>query len=420
MRRFKTSIALLCFASAAWAQVSTSSTYSTYGMGELSRRSSIFNKGLGGTGYALRAQNEINLLNPAAMTIDSLTFLLDVGLSSNFYSLKDNNGAELQTSNTGFEYLAMAFPVTKWWNASLGMFPYSKLGYNYQTQSITESHDTIQYRYNGKGGINQVVLSQAFRPIKDLSVGLSAGFLFGNTERYSFSDTKYGKYSSNLYKDIYHTGLLLDLGAQYSHEINQDMSVTIGALFSMSPVMKYRNRRYLAPYSTTVLSLDSAETDLLNTDIAPTIGAGLGVSKKDVFTLGFDASIQKWKGKEIYGIVSENLRDAIRMSFGGAWTPNRYAPRGYFKRVNYRFGVWYENTYIQIKPTGENAFSGIDAKAVSFGVSLPFRQTMNKIQLSVEYGQRKSSSSALISESFCTFSFGFRIHESWFYKRKYD
>lgn len=420
MRRFKTSIALLCFASAAWAQVSTSSTYSNYGMGELSRRSSVFNKGVGGTGYGLRAQNEINLLNPAAMSIDSLTFLLDVGLSSNFYSLKDGSGAQLQTSNTGFEYVALAFPVTKWWNASLGMFPYSKLGYSFQTQGVTETHDTVYYSYDGKGGINQVVLSQAFRPIKQLSVGVAASLLFGDMERYSYSEAQSGKYTSRLYKNIYHTGFLLDFGAQYMHEIKQDMSLTVGALFSMSPVMNYRNRRYLAPYSTTVLSLDSAETSLLKTDIAPTIGAGIGLTKKDVYTVGFDASIQKWKGKEVYGVVSDNVRDAMRLSFGGAWTPNRYAPRGYFKRINYRFGVWYENTYIQIKPTGESAFSGVDAKAVSFGISLPFRQTMNKVQFSVEYGQRKTASSALISESFCNFSFGFRIHESWFYKRKYD
>ena len=49
-----------------FAQNSTNSPYSQYGLGDLADEGVGFNKGMGGVGYAFHKGNEVNPLNPAA------------------------------------------------------------------------------------------------------------------------------------------------------------------------------------------------------------------------------------------------------------------------------------------------------------------------------------------------------------------
>ena len=58
------------------------SPYSIYGIGDLSKQGTAFNKGMGGVGVAMRNRRFINYLNPAAVTArDSLSFMADFGLA---------------------------------------------------------------------------------------------------------------------------------------------------------------------------------------------------------------------------------------------------------------------------------------------------------------------------------------------------
>ena len=60
------------------------SPYSIYGIGDISKEGTAFNKGMGGTGIATRNKRFINYLNPAAVTArDSLSFMADFGLVQN-------------------------------------------------------------------------------------------------------------------------------------------------------------------------------------------------------------------------------------------------------------------------------------------------------------------------------------------------
>ena len=58
------------------------SPYSIFGVGNLSKEGTSFNKSMGGVGIATRNKRFINYLNPAAVTArDSLSFMGDFGLS---------------------------------------------------------------------------------------------------------------------------------------------------------------------------------------------------------------------------------------------------------------------------------------------------------------------------------------------------
>ena len=58
------------------------SPYSIFGVGDISKQGTAFNKSMGGVGVATRNNRFINYLNPAAVTArDSLAFMADFGLS---------------------------------------------------------------------------------------------------------------------------------------------------------------------------------------------------------------------------------------------------------------------------------------------------------------------------------------------------
>ena len=60
------------------------SPYSIFGIGDISKEGTAYNKSMGGTGIAGRNKRFINYLNPAALTArDSLSFMADFGLVQN-------------------------------------------------------------------------------------------------------------------------------------------------------------------------------------------------------------------------------------------------------------------------------------------------------------------------------------------------
>ena len=70
----------------------TFTPYSLFGIGEIERQGTAFNRAMGGIGVGIRDNRFINYLNPASITArDTLSFMLDIGVDSkNFYN-KDKN-----------------------------------------------------------------------------------------------------------------------------------------------------------------------------------------------------------------------------------------------------------------------------------------------------------------------------------------
>ena len=57
------------------------SPYSIYGIGDIAKEGTAYNKSMGGTGIATRNRRFINYMNPAAVTArDTLSFMADFGL----------------------------------------------------------------------------------------------------------------------------------------------------------------------------------------------------------------------------------------------------------------------------------------------------------------------------------------------------
>ena len=133
-------ICLLLFSQiCTFAQNNTNSPYTRYGLGLLADRSFGAGRAMGGIGYGLRSSKQINPMNPASYSsLDSLTFMFDFGASGQVFWY--NDGINKQKSMNGnIEYLAMQFPIMKGLAMSVGLLPYSFVGYDFGSGELSDN-----------------------------------------------------------------------------------------------------------------------------------------------------------------------------------------------------------------------------------------------------------------------------------------
>ena len=103
MKKISIAIVMMVFTTlTAMAQSGTNSPYSQYGFGVLADQTSGFNRGMNGLGIGFRESNQVNFINPASYSsIDSLTFIFDVGVSGQLTNFSEN-GVKRNAKNASF------------------------------------------------------------------------------------------------------------------------------------------------------------------------------------------------------------------------------------------------------------------------------------------------------------------------------
>lgn len=202
--------------------------YSMYGYGILNDNATSSQRAMGGVGYAMQSGRQINVMNPASYAaIDSLTFLFDMGLTASAMWSKEN-GASGKDFGGGLDYITMQFPITRYLGASIGLLPYSSVGYSFGSKM-----DNGADSRSGSGGLNQLYVGIGGRPFKGFTVGANIGYLFGTTinDIYAVPEAA----NTALFERVvqvrdYH----LQFGVQYSLDINRDNKLTAGVTYSPS------------------------------------------------------------------------------------------------------------------------------------------------------------------------------------------
>ena len=101
----------------------TTSAFSRYGYGEFQNPVSGALLSMGGVGYGMRTNKVINPSNPASYSsIDSLTFMMDLGLSGVIDGAKTNAGRNTQFAGN-IDYVAFQMPLAEWAAISFGVNP---------------------------------------------------------------------------------------------------------------------------------------------------------------------------------------------------------------------------------------------------------------------------------------------------------
>ncbi len=411
---------MFIIALSAGAQDLTSSPYSRFGIGDILTKNYGRGQAMGGLGIGLRSDRDLNLINPASLTrMDSLTFLFEVGLlnKATFFRTEDQEGF---SNNVGFSYLAMGFPVTKWWASSIGVLPISGVKYSF---SGTENHPSIgeiQSDFSGEGGVSQFFMAQSFKPWKYISMGVNLSYLFGpikHSKSLVFpSDSLYFSTHSR------NSALVGDLHLSYSLQadipLKNDYFLTVGGIFENQSNLKTESRQLVYNTGQGVVDTLLFIVDEDNSIVMPSSwGAGFSFGKKNKFTMGMDYTMQNWSESEFLG-QKDSMGNSQEIIMGVEYIPDAFSPIRYSKRIKYRAGIRYAKSYIQLHGAQLQEFG------INFGVGLPVSMDRfpkkHTINLSAEIGKRGTLSNGLISEYYGLFSIQLNLHDNWFIPKRYN
>ena len=399
----------LIFGVIAWATVTvmmaqnaTFSPYSRYGYGQLANSSFGAARAMGGASIGMRDNNRINTANPASYSaIDSTTFLFDFGVSGQIATYTEN-GIQEKKQVGNIEYMAMQFPLAKHMGASVGLIPYSYIGYQFGQVNAGGANAT--YAYTGEGGFSQAYFGIAATPFKNLSLGVNFNYLFGTTNN-SGNGTISGTTPTIKTKLLHARGLKTDLGLQWTKNIDKGQKLCIGLTYS--PKVKLSTT-----YDSIYIGTKSDTTSLNKSfELAETYGIGLGWQLNNKWAIAADGLYQRWSDA-YYESKKDLLTNRFKLSAGAEYTPNING-RHYYEHVKYRFGGYVSNNYLNIK--GQK----LSEYGISAGIGLPFKSTKSILNITVDYSQITPQYN-LIKENSLKLTLNLTFNEFWFFKRKID
>lgn len=387
----------------------TSSPYSRFGYGILSDGATSAQNQMGGVGYAMNSGRQINFKNPASYAnTDSLTFLFDMSLDLTFVNRREDGSERRSDIGGGLDYITMQFPLCKFLGMSVGLLPYSSVGYSFgsKIENGSSSHE-------GTGGLNQLYAGISGRIVKGLTVGANISYLFGTTYNDVYANTVSS--SQSLFEQIlevrdYH----LNFGLQYSLNIGRRHRITAGVTYSPSKtllghtwIQKYDVGSDEAPDTLNYTSLKNKFS------LPETWGAGLAYEFDNRLFAEVDFTYQNWaKAKLLHteDFTATRFSNRYVAAIGASFTP---AIRGsYVRRITYRLGAHAAQDYVMVQGNHVREYG------ISCGFGLPAPGSKTVINLGFEWLHRACHPTALLTENYFNIRLGINFHQTWFMKNK--
>lgn len=429
---------LFCISTTLFAQNGINSPYSRYGFGILADRSMGFNKGMGGVAMGFRDGQIINVANPASYSaVDSLTALFDLGLSLYNANFKMGN-LQSNVKNSSFDYFAFHFRAMKGLGVAVGILPYSNIKYDFSSngKNIEHTENQKSESFSGDGGLHQVFIGAGIQLFKPLSIGVNFSYLYGSYEHKitnlnSISTASYvtHKYSADI------STYMVDLGLQYTIDINKKDKITLGATYSLGHDLKdFAIRSNSSLNSNSTIETESKDTINNAFQLPHTFSAGVAYSHGTKWNVGADLEIQKWSETKFplnttdgkYRSLKGLLNDKVRVSVGGCYTPSSTSSN-YFNRITYKVGGYYSKSYANADLT--NSLSDKPNEfGLTAGVTLPISSrhlwhNSPKINISFQWVHANipyisNSIERKLTENYLKLCVGLTFSERWFYKWK--
>jgi hypothetical protein len=441
------------------AQRATVSPYSRYGIGELPPLQTVQQAGMGGIGNAVYSGDRVNLINPASYAFDTIT-TFEAGIKGEISNLEAASNS--QTANgINIGYLGFAFPVIKnKWGASLGMMPYSNVGYNINNEAADAQLGSVQYTFKGDGGLSRFYIGNAYAPfsklegkfytsekykklvtdndtiqikkhqkhfnaLKGLSIGFNASWLFGSinaTRSIEFSESP-SSYNTRIINTTSLGDVYFNFGLLYTYKMKNEKFFNVGLSGAMSADIGSKFNSFWYNYTSTggiyetIIDTVQYITDQTgNITIPAYYSGGIGFGKTGKWLLGADFTMQQWSKFKSFS-KNDSLNDSYNIALGGEWTPNRKGLR-FAEKIQYRLGGHFAKSYVNLKNTDIIDY-GI---SLGFGIPVINKDRIQKatFQLGFEFGQKGTTENNLLRQQYVRFHVGVSLNESWFFKRRYD
>ncbi|MFV0345750.1 MAG: hypothetical protein ACK5IQ_05820 [Bacteroidales bacterium] len=410
-----TLIALTVISVSAFGQLSdnsnNSSPYSRFGVGTLSPYSLGSYSGMGGASIGARRGNEVNLANPASNSgYDSLAFIMQAGLFGSYSGLSNSDGGKATLSDGNFSHLVIGFPIARKIGISAGVVPFSNVGYEANQQRDNGPFGTANVNYYGSGTLSEVFIGAGWKIAENLSIGANVDFVFGELTRTdevisASSDAQVFRSVEN----IHIKNVMIKPAIQYTIPLKSNRSLTLGAFYET----KLGSSSYYSLFER--IGSDTTKFIERNGDeigLPASYGVGLSYELGDKLMVNADFFRTDWSDIDLMLSDEGRIKDLQRYSVGAEYTPNSRALKGYYKKISYRAGAFYEQGYVAIN--GHQ----IDKYGITIGAGFPIK-AINTLNVAIELGQNGKKSNGLIREDYAKLSVSFNFYELWFRQYQY-
>jgi len=428
------------------AQTNGNSPYSRFGLGDLVDENFLHLRGMGSIGSSYVDGYHINIVNPASLA-SLRTTAFDLGLSAKRSTLSSGELSNTEWSGN-LQYLSLAFPLSNPLNEilnqkkrpyDLGMsftlMPNSTVGYNINSQDSLAGVGNVRRSFVGDGGSYKFMWGNAIK-YKEFSFGLNMGYLFGNI---SYDQTIVFEDLPVAYQDVFSSkynlnGFIWGAGALYNKVLNQKQIddkttqevkfLSIGLRLKSATNFNTSLTESKFGVQTPTSSVQYIDTVSISTDLKGNgrlpleLGFGASYYHGNKYMVGVDLSTAYWSSYENEAdqtLAKNPLKNTMNVSLGGYFRPNYRSYNRYFKRVYYRYGLYYKSDPRVINQ------KQIDSYGLTFGLGMPFiyQRKISHANLGIEFG--KKGNGTAIEETFFTINLGFTFNDDeWFIKRKYN
>ena len=434
-------------------QNQTLSPYSNFGIGEWSSANFLQ---IAGANQTRSGAYTYSLANPA--TLGNLYYTtLDMGARANTGTLSAND--QSRTFNGGgISYVSLAFRTWNYYkrkvtrdslnkiktykstrfatNSALTLKPLSGMGYQYAINNT--SPFPSKTTHSGGGGVNLLESSHVLRLGNTLSLGYSAGWVFGTLiDRSLF----YIPDSTNFrYVEDYRTvqvrgmqqkaGLLLNFKTDtHYHSIGASLQWVNSLNGSQERLVRsmYLAGGYLNPEDTILKS--SLYKQPFTLPLA--FGLGYSVRYKQKLTLNVDYKKQLWSSNSSM-FFDANRTYVDRSEAGISLIINPLDSRASGKKKMswpIRLGASNANTQYQFNGSNPTGIYNINEQRAFIGVGIPFVRRyfdntalVSMVNLQIDYLKRspKPFNNSLATEEYLNFTIAVQLGDVWFQRRKFD
>jgi hypothetical protein len=413
----------------AYGQKSINSPYARFNLGNFGVGGPFRSLSMGGTGIAMRDNSSIYLSNPASYTsIDTTSFLFDFGLDFTAYGLDDGNEKFL-SGDMNFNHLFMGFPIARRMGLALGVVPVSN-GYYYLADNITSGDSLydpnigeVAYVHKGEGGLSGIFAGTGLEISKNLSVGINMTIISGKLQRlnqFEFADYT-SSFNQRSTENLRIFGINLDFGLQYHANLGKSHFLTLGASYTGSK--NYRSKKEVINERFAIYSYPPYSPDTLtyyyneskdSTIMPANYRFGVSFGKRDKWVAEFDYVYIPWADASIHGDNS-TLASTSSYRFGLEFIPDKYSNESFMKRIEYRVGAHYGDSYLilngyQLKQYGATA-----------GFAIRLRNTYSRATVYFDYTRREGNLPlGLPNENIYSIGASLNFYDFWFRKKQFE
>ncbi len=423
------------------AQSNANSPYSRFGIGDPVDFHTMYMRSMGGAAAGYFDPYHINLSNPASYSALRAT-AFDVGVFANYTRLSDDTSSDnLWNGNLG--YMSLAFPLKNPFSSLLdrsespykfamafALIPNTDVGYNITSFETNPEIGQIERNFSGSGGSSKFIWGNSMA-YKNYHFGLNLGYLFGNIDysRFAFFNDIPASFDNDFSTSYTMNGLYWNAGFLYRKTLNKkDVEENRAAIneitfgFYGKTNTSFSTEADILDRSILILNGQELNSDTLRNEsgiegsgtLPAEFAFGLNYFRGNKYSVGFEIAQTYWSQYK-NDANPETLDNSFRVSFGGYLRPNYKSYNNFFKRVFYRYGLYY-NTDPRV--VGQEQ---VKTYGATFGMGMPFvfQRKVSHANLGIEFGRKGSGS--LIEETFAKISFSFTFNDDeWFIKRKYN